>query len=152
MSVAGFIMDYFIPITIIAALVIIVLKYIRSQAAMRIFHNLDLRRIKYEEQRVSGFSTKSLLTQFGGAQRALKVTITDKELAITCPWFWAVDIKRSDMLHRIPLRNIIRTKIKERFFRSYLFIQFKDQNGKFKEIALKSKDNEQLQRLLNPAA
>jgi len=50
-----------------------------SEAA---FKDLDLSKVKFREKGASGYSRKSIITEFGGASGLLDVIVTDTELYI----------------------------------------------------------------------
>ena len=75
--------------------------------------------------------------------------ITDKELIIKTYLFLAHVAEKHDMLHRIPLENILKTEIKKGTVFSKLFIEFKGNNGESKEIVLMSKNNDQIKEILD---
>ena len=77
------------------------------------FSNLDLNKLVYSEKSASGYSTKSNKTKWGGASKVLHIMISDKELIIKTYLFMAYIAEKHDMLHRIPLENILSTEIKK---------------------------------------
>lgn len=104
-----------------------------------IFDGVDLSKPKFREKGVSGYSTRSLFTKFGGASHVLDVIVTDSELCIQgiFPPFTFV-LSHSDLVHRIPLSELVsvtKTKSKVQIGLSdskgdrSLYLQLKDAEG-----------------------
>jgi hypothetical protein len=131
------------------AVTLISIFFIRGRKAIQMFSDLDLSNLVYSEKSASGYSTKSFRTKWGGASKVLHIMITDKELIIKTYLFLAHVAEKHDMLHRIPLENILKTEIKKGTVFSKLFIEFKGNNGESKEIVLMSKNNDQIKEILD---
>ena len=140
---------YFFYIWLIVAVTLISIFFIRGRKAIQMFSDLDLSNLVYSEKSASGYSTKSFRTKWGGASKVLHIMITDKELIIKTYLFLAHVAEKHDMLHRIPLENILKTEIKKGTVFSKLFIEFKGNNGESKEIVLMSKNNDQIKEILD---
>ena len=140
---------YFFYIWLIMAVTLISIFFIRGRKAIQMFSDLDLSNLVYSEKSASGYSTKSFRTKWGGASKVLHIMITDKELIIKTYLFLAHVAEKHDMLHRIPLENILKTEIKKGTVFSKLFIEFKGNNGESKEIVLMSKNNDQIKEILD---
>jgi hypothetical protein len=140
---------YFIYIWLVMALTIVSIFFIRGRKAIQLFSDLDLSNLVYSEKNATGYSTKSFRTRWGGSSKILHIMITNKELIIKTYLFMAYIAEKHDMLHRIPLENILKTQIKKGVLFSRLFIEFKGQNGETKEIVLMSKNNDQIKEILD---
>nr|WP_152556335.1 hypothetical protein [Nonlabens ulvanivorans] len=134
----------FLIIWLIAAILICTKFVIDGRKALKPFPKLDNSNFIYQEDGASGYLTKSFVTKYGGANKALRIRVTDKELWITTNTFMASIADRFDLLHRIPIQNlksVTRNRMK-------IQIQF-DHNGISKSIILLSKNPEKLFQLLN---
>lgn len=149
-----FMEKYFIYIWLVLAVTTISILFIRGRKALKPFTDLDLSNLVYSEKWASGYSTKSFKTRWGGASKLLHIMISYKELILKTNLFIAYIAKESDLLHRIPLENILKTEIKKGLMFSRLYVEFKGLQGETKEIVLMSKNNkhirEILQKKLNP--
>lgn len=139
---------YFLLIWAIGAVSIVTLFFIKGSKAIKMFDSLDLNRVIYSEKSASGYSTKSFRTRWGGASKVLHIIITDKELVIKTFLFLAYIAKRHDMLHRIPLENIVETRIEKGTFYSKLHVHF-NVGGEKKEVVLMSRNNERIKKILD---
>ncbi len=146
-----FIHNYFFYIWIVLVVTVVSLFFIKGRKAIQLFADLDLSKVLYSEKNASGYSTKSFRTKLGGSSKVLHVMITDKELIIKTYLLAAYIAQKHDMLHRIPLENIVNTEIKEGSFFSKLFIRFKGQQEELKEIVILSKNNYQIKEILDQA-
>lgn len=144
-----FMEHYFFYIWLIVAVTITSIFFIRGRKAIEMFSDLDLLKVIYSEKNASGYSTKTFISRSGGASKVLQIIITDKELIVKTFLFLAYVAEKQDLLHRIPFENILKTKIKKGVLFSKLFIEFKDQNGKIKEIVLISRNNIQIKEILD---
>lgn len=144
-----FMNEYFFYIWLIIAVTTISLLFIQGRKAIRMFSDLDLSHLIYSEKNASGYSTKSFRTKRGGASRVLHILITDKELIIKTYLLFASIAEKYDMLHRIPLENILSTEIKKGMIYSKLLVQFKGPGGEVKEIVLMSKNNIRIKEILD---
>lgn len=140
---------YFFYIWLVMAVTLVSIFFIRGRKAIQMFSDVDLNNLVYTEKNASGYSTKSFRTKWGGASKVLHIMITDKELIVKTYLFLAHVAEKHDMLHRIPLENILKTEIKKGSLLSKLFIEFKGQNGDVKEIVLMSKNNRQIKEILD---
>lgn len=139
---------YFIYIWLVMMVTIVSIFFIHGKRAIKMFSNFNQSKLIYTERNASGYSTKSFRTRWGGASKVLHIMITDKELILKTFLFLAYVAKKNDMLHRIPLENILKTEIKKGTMFSKLFIEFKGENGEVKEVVLMSKNNNQIKELL----
>lgn len=144
-----FMEHYFFYIWLIVAVTITSIFFIRGRKAIEMFSDLDLLKVIYSEKNASGYSTKTFISRSGGASKVLQIIITDKELIVKTFLFLAYVAEKQDLLHRIPFENILKTEIKKGVLFSKLFIEFKDQNGKIKEIVLISRNNIQIKEILD---
>lgn len=141
--------EYFFYIWLLMAATILSVLSITGSKAMQLFEGIDWSKLVYSEENASGYSTKSFRTKWGGSSRVLHVMITDKELIIKTWLLIAYIAKKHDLLHRIPLEKIVRTEIHEARRFTRLFIQFKGEQDELKEIVILSKNNYQIQEILN---
>lgn len=144
-----FMNKYFFYIWLVMGVTVVSLLFIQGRKAIRMFSDLDLSNLIYSEKNASGYSTKSFRTKRGGASRVLHIVITDKELIIKTYLFLASIAEKYDMLHRIPLENILSTTIKKGIIYSKLVVEFKGQGGEVKEIVLMSKNNIRIKEILD---
>mgnify|MGYP000719229333 CR=1 FL=1 len=140
---------YFFYIWLVMAVTLVSIFFIRGRKAIQMFSDLDLSNLVYSEKNASGYSTKSFRTKWGGASKVLHIIITGNELIIKTYLFLAHVAEKHDMLHRIPLENILKTEIKKGAILSKLFVEFTGQNGETKEIVLMSKTNRQIKEILD---
>ena len=144
-----FIHEYFFYIWLLMVVTMLSVLSIKGSKAMQLFEGIDWGKLVYSEKNASGYSTKSLRTKWGGSSKVLHVMITDKELIIKT-WLLFADIaKKHDLLHRIPLENIVRTEMNEARLFTRLFIQFKGERDELKEIVIISRNNYQIEEILN---
>lgn len=144
-----FMEKYFVYIWLAIAVSLVSIFFFRGRKAIQMFNDLELSKLIYSEKSASGYSTKSFRTKWGGASKVLHIMITDKELIIKTYLFLALIAKKHDMLHRIPLQNILKTKIINGKIFSRLFIEFKGDNGDLKEIVIISKNNNRVKEMLD---
>lgn len=144
-----FIHEYFFYIWLLMAVTMLSVFSITGSKAMQLFEGIDWSKLVYSEKNASGYSTKSLRTKLGGSSKVLHVMITDKELIIKTYLLMAYIAKKNDLLHRIPLEKIVRTEINEAKRFTRLFIQFKGEQDELKEIVIISKNNYQIEEILN---
>lgn len=140
---------YFFYIWLVMAVTVVSISFIQGRKAIRMFSDLDLSNLIYSEKNASGYSTKSFRTKRGGASKVLHIVITDKELIIKTYLFLAYIAEKHDLLHRIPLENILSTTIKKGIIYSKLVVEFKGQGGEVKEIVLMSKNNTRIKEILD---
>lgn len=140
---------YFIYLWFVLMITIPTVFYIRGKTAMKMFENLDLSRVVYEEKSASGYSTKSFRTKHGGASKVLHIIITDKELVLKTYLFMAFIAQKHDLLHIIPLTNVIDTSLQNGRILSKLYVRFRGLNGEEKEVVLLSKRNQEIKIILD---
>ena len=144
-----FIDKYFVHIWLVLAITILSIFYVRGRKAIQMFADLDLSKIVYSEKNASGYSLQSYRSKRGGASSVLHIFISDKELIIKTSLLLAYIAEKNDLLHRIPLDNIISTEIKKRTIHSKLFVKFKNSAGEVKTIVLISRNNKQIKEQLD---
>lgn len=144
-----FLDKYFFYIWLFTAVTLVSIFFIRGKKAIQMFNDLDLSNLVYSEKHASGYSTKTFRTSWGGSSKLLHIMITDKELILKTYLFFAHIAEKHDLLHRIPIENILKTEIKKGTLFSKLIVQFKGQNNEKKEIVLMSKNNIQIKELLD---
>ncbi|WP_417265114.1 hypothetical protein [Brumimicrobium sp.] len=130
--------DNFFYIWLVLAVSMLAFFFIVGEKAMRKFKSLETKHILFSEKFASGYSTKSLRTRHGGASKLLHIVITEKELILKTYLFMAFIAKKHDLLHIIPLTDIVSTELKKNNIHSKLHIKFFGVNGEEKEIVLMS--------------
>lgn len=85
----------------------LVIFFVGGRKAERRFRGQEHQPVRFRERGASGYSTRSLITRFGGASRALDVTITDTEVWLKGIWPPFTFIGTLfDLTHRIPRPQI----------------------------------------------
>lgn len=80
--------------------------FIKGKKALRIFPSKESKTILFIENRVSGYSRKSFITQYGGARNILEVIITPDEFWIRSPLLFAGFGQMFDLNHKVKLSQI----------------------------------------------
>ena len=89
------------------ALYLVLALFVGGRKAEAQFGKLSDQTIVFRERGASGYSTKSMITRFGGASRVLDVIVTTGELWIKGIWPAFTYIGTMyDLTHRVPLANI----------------------------------------------
>lgn len=96
----------------LATLIIIIRVFqTKGKKALEIFPTIDFNKVLFREKSVFGRSRKSLMTKLGGAKNLLDVIITEDELWIKSPMFFAGFLKKFDLIHRVKLSRINRVEL-----------------------------------------
>jgi len=141
--------EYFVFIFFGFVIVIVAIFFIGGKAAVKMFDDVDLTKVIYSEKFASGYSTKSFLTKLGGAQNSLHVIITDQQLILKCNFLLAFVANKFDLLHRIPLKNLVGTELKNGAFNSKLQVRFNTSDGQERVVVLMSKRNIEIKEVLD---
>lgn len=116
-----------------------------GKEALSIFPNVDDSNFIYIDKSASGNSNKSLITKFGGANKTLHVMVNNEELWIKSSLFFAYIGRYYDLIHRIPLNQITSSVLNH----NIITIKFNTENGKQKSISLRTKNNQELAKILS---
>jgi hypothetical protein len=129
-----------ILILVLIAISIVMLKtfYDSGKRALSIFPDIKTVSVKYHDKTALGYSTKSWKTKVGGASRAVEIVVTDKELWLRSFLLFAGITKQHDLLHRIPINKITRTKESN----GEITLDFKSDKGESKQVVLNTRDKE----------
>jgi len=98
--------DYYFFVVLFIMGIIFTIFMIRGKKALIIFPELNSVDILYRDKHASGYSTKSLITKMGGANKVLDLVITNTELWIRSNRLFASISLRYDLLHKIPFDRI----------------------------------------------
>lgn len=109
----------------ILMLIMFYLFYTRGKKAIAIFPDIQTVVVKFRDRTASGYSTKSLMTKLGGSGRGLDIIVTENELWLKCPLLFASILEQHDLLHRVPLINIINVE----HISDKVSIEFTSQSG-----------------------
>lgn len=153
-KVIGFLNEFFFYIWLVIAVVIISLSIFRGYRALKSLGKLDMNHTFFNQKYASGYSKYAgkgmFLGKFAGANKCLHIIITDKELIIKTFLIFASFAQHYDMLHKIQLVEIVKTKIeRDWLLRKTLLVRFKTKKGDFKEIVLISKHISQIKEILD---
>lgn len=113
------------------------------------FDGLDLSHIVHSEKSASGHSKGVSRSRRGSAKNVLHIIITDKELVLKTYVLFAHQVKRSDLLHIIPLTKLIDIEVMPSNLPSKLSVKFLGPNGEKKEVVLVSKRNSVVKEILD---
>ena len=126
-----------IVLMIVAFTVIVAFNfYDRGKKALTIFPDIKTVTVVYRDRTATGYSTRSWQTRIGGASRSLDITVTDTELWIRSFVLLAGIAQQHDLIHRIRLSNITRTKDEG----SFVKVEFKNEKGQSKQVVINTRD------------
>lgn len=97
-------MSIFIPI--LAFLLVGVGYYFVNQLILKNYPPVPPAAIVFREDNASGYAHDSFITRAGQARGVLSVIVTNDELRLQTPWFFAWAAAIYQQLHRIPLSTI----------------------------------------------
>ncbi|MDD2982572.1 MAG: hypothetical protein PHQ74_04210 [Crocinitomicaceae bacterium] len=120
----------------------------RGKKVLKQFVDIDFNKIVYSEKNASGHVVRQTQTRRAGTTKMLHIIITDQELIFKTNLFFAHIAHENDMLHRIPLGNIMQTEFKKGRFSSKLYVKFRTIHGDEKVVILQSKNNLRMQSIL----
>ncbi len=126
----------FVIIWLIIMFAIASMLYATGKDALSIFPDIDSVNVLFREKRVSGNSNKSFFTKMGGAQNVLDVVITHNELWIKSAVLFAGLGKKSDLLHRVRLEDVI--SVKE--VKNKVHVEFKNKGFSQSHVVLQMRD------------
>ena len=144
-----FLDQYFFYIWLGLAAILMSVFYFGGRAAIRKLGPIDLSKAIYVEKSASGYSARALNSGLGGASKTVHIIITNQELILTTYLMLALIAEKIDLMQRIPLENIVHTEIRQKTFYSKLIVRYHDKNGKLKDIALASKNIDQIKGILD---
>ena len=119
------------------AVIVVLLFVIGGSKAESRFGSLKDQSIVFRERGASGYSTKSLIAQFGGATGVLDVVVTREELWIKGIWpaFTYIGTKY-DLAHKVPLTNVKEAKLSG----PEVSVTFTNESGIKTNVQLRLKD------------
>lgn len=120
----------------------------RGRKVLKQFEDIDFNNIVYSEKNASGHIVRQTQTRRAGTTKMLHIIITDQELIFKTNLFFAHIAAENDMLHRIPLTNIMQMEFKKGRFSSKLYVKFRTIHGEEKVVILQSKNNLRIQSIL----
>ncbi|MFK7784092.1 MAG: hypothetical protein AB8B56_03190 [Crocinitomicaceae bacterium] len=129
----------------------VLILYFTGRRQIREFGNVDYSKARFYEKFASGYSTKSWKTKRGGASRTLHILITDDEFILKTFMFVAYVAKRHDLLHRIPLKNVISAEVRRKLFQTELLVTCTTEEGEMKKFVLISAAQNRIKELLDEA-
>ena len=86
--------------------------FITGKKALQLFPPISTVKVNYRYKFGSGYSLNTNWLKRGGASNVLDVVVTDKELWLKTMTIFAGLAQRVDLLHKIPLENILHTETK----------------------------------------
>lgn len=125
---------FFIVWLIVAAFILIKF-FLSGKEALSIFPNINTVKVVYRDKSASGNSTQNWHTRIGGAHNSLDIVVTDKEFWLKSMLLFAGIGKRSDLLHKVPLHNIVGINKEGK----RVIVDFKTEDGKDKQVILLTK-------------
>ncbi len=145
---AEFMSKYLIYIWLVLAILLVTFLIMRGKKVLKQFSDIDLNNIVYSEKNASGHIVRQTQTRRAGTTKMLHLIITDQELIFKTNLFFAHIAHENDMLHRIPLRNIMQTEFEKGRFSSKLYVKFRTVYGEEKVVVLQSKKILRIQSIL----
>ncbi len=97
-------MSIFIPV--LAFLIVAVGYYFGNQLILKKYPPIAAEDIVFREDNASGYAHDSFITRAGQARGVLSVIVTNDELRLQTPWFFAWTAAIYQQLHSIPLSTI----------------------------------------------
>ena len=120
----------------------------RGRKVLKQFEDIDLNTVVYSERNASGHVVRQTQTRRAGTTKMLHIIITDQELIFKTNLIFAHIAAENEMLHRIPLTNIMQMEFKKGRFSSKLYVKFRTIHGEEKVVILQSKNNLRIQSIL----
>lgn len=111
----------------------------KGQEALNIFPDISSVKVLFHEKRVSGYSTKSWRTRFGGAQHVLEIVLTKRELWIKSNRVFAGIGSMYDLLHKVSLKLVNVKSVQG----SMVVVEIKGSNGNARNIHLRMRNVEE---------
>ncbi len=143
-----FLGKYLFYIWLVLAMLLFTFLISRGKKVLKQFANIDLNHIVYSEKNASGHVVRQTQTRRAGATKMLHIIITDQELIFKTNLLFAHIAHENEMLHRIPLGNMMQTELKKGRFSSKLYVKFRTIHGEEKVVILQSKNILRIQAIL----
>jgi hypothetical protein len=118
--------------------------YDNGKKALSIFPHMTSVTVKYRDKTATGYSTQSWRTKVGGASRAIDIVVTDHELWLKSFLLFAGITKQHDLLHKIPLTKITRTKEDG----DRITLDFRNEKGEKKQVVIRTRDKREFLKSL----
>ena len=147
-QIGDFLGKYLFVIWLGLAILLFSFLIIRGRKVLKQFEDIDLNNVNYSEKNASGHIVRQTQTRRAGTTKMLHIIITDMELIFKTNLLFAHIAHENDMLHRIPLENIMQTEFKKGRFSSKLYVKFRTIHGEEKVVILQSKNNVRIQAIL----
>jgi hypothetical protein len=146
--IGEFLGKYLVFIWLGLAILLFSFLIIRGKKVLKIFSDINQNNVIFSIKNASGHIVKSIQTRRAGATKMLHILITDKELIFKTNIVFAHIAFENDMLHRIPLENIMEMEFKKGLISSKLYVKFRTIHGEEKVAVLQSKSNLRIQSIL----
>ena len=140
--------NYFFYIWLALAILLFYFLIKRGKKLLQSFSDIDLGSVVFSEKHASGHIVRSRQTRRAGITKMLHVIITDQELFLKTNIALAHLANENDMLHRIPLRNILALEYEKGMVSSKLYVKFVSVLGEEKVVILQSKNNLRIKAIL----
>jgi len=127
---------------------ILIVFYFGAKKANKLFDTFDEGKVVYSEKGASGYSMESFRTRNGGSSKLLHILITPDELVFTSYFFVLFVAKRSDLLHRVPIKSIESLDIEKGRWSPKLHVKFKNERGESKDVVVVSSNIDKIKSLL----
>ncbi len=125
----------FLGLWVIVIAFILITLYKRGKKALSIFPDFQSVHVVYRDKSASGQSNKSGRTKMGGARNSLDIVVTNEELWLKNMLLFASIGKQYDLLHRVPLQNILSADQQGK----RVTVDFKTEDGEDKQVVLMTK-------------
>ncbi|HYV95396.1 MAG TPA: hypothetical protein VE978_26720 [Chitinophagales bacterium] len=135
----------FLIVWVIIATFLITSFYRRGKRALSIFPDINSVMVKYRDMSASGYSTKNWITKRGRASGVLDIVVTDDELWLKSMLLFAGILKKYDLLHKIPLKKIMKAN---NITGRKVTLDFKSETGENKQVVLITKRPDELIRAI----
>ena len=121
--------------------------YMRGRSILEDFPDLEDSEFVFIEDKASGYSNHSIRARKGGANKVLKIRVTEADLWLYSSTIFAFILKRVNLLHKVPLEDILSVDTEE----YTVIIRFYSE-GEETEVVLFSRYREELiAALTNPS-
>lgn len=125
----------FIILWVTGAIFILTSSYKRGKKALSIFPDIKSVSVVYRDKSASGRSNKSWETRMGAAVKVLDIVVTEDELWLKSKILFAGFGKRFDLLHKVPLNNIIAAQKQGRT----VIVDFRIEGGEHTQVEIRTK-------------
>lgn len=147
-----FLNKYFIYIWLILVIVMMSFLFIKGKILMIPFLKVKNENVLFSQRFTSAISLNPKKKNRGGAGKVLHIIITENNLVLKTGLLFTFILNQVDLLHIIPLKNILETRIEKRTFFPRLYVKYRKENGSTNEIAIMSSKNEIIRKLINENA